>query len=156
MLAKNTLLQFECANFELCHFQEKKSPKRPSSANMTLAPECTRITLRTYKSMLYESLKWRFSFILMHLGPAEVDFWRNLALTKFSKICHFLTFLTTLTARFTGLKTIGFHFWDYQPTSIDSPDPGKIRSFNLNVQILSYVIFKKKNRQNVRHLPAWH
>ena len=35
----------------------------------------------------------RFSFILMHFGPAEVNFWRNLSLRKFSKFWHFLSFL---------------------------------------------------------------
>ena len=37
---------------------------------MILAPDCTRITLRTYKSMLYES----FIFVFPHAPPESVGF----------------------------------------------------------------------------------
>ena len=150
------LVQFERANFELSHFQTFFSPKRPLSANMTLALAWLRITLKAYKNMLYESSKYRFSFILMLFGPAEVHFWQKIAFTFFSKFWHFLSFLTPCPPAFTGLKTIGFHFWDYQPTSEDVLCRRKLCSSNLNVQILSYLTFKLFFRQNVRYLPTWH
>ena len=77
---------------------------------MTLAPVCTRITLKHTRCMLYESLNYRLNFILMHFGAAECIFGAKMAFTNFTKFGIFSPHLRPFPCGLTGLKTIGFTF----------------------------------------------